>query len=95
VKGRTENALLALPFKAAYMFRPAAIIPMHGITSRTGWYRAIYAVIKPLMPALKRLFPKHVTTTEHVGRAMLRVTREGFSSRVVENDDIERVGSMP
>jgi hypothetical protein len=39
VKGKTENALLRLPFKAAYMFRPAFIQPLHGITSRTRMYR--------------------------------------------------------
>src|SRR6267378_2721490 len=39
VKGQTENALLRLPFKSAYMFRPAAIQPLHGITSKTRWYR--------------------------------------------------------
>jgi uncharacterized protein YbjT (DUF2867 family) len=32
VKGETENALLRLPFRAAYMFRPAAIQPLYGIT---------------------------------------------------------------
>jgi uncharacterized protein YbjT (DUF2867 family) len=41
VKGKTENALLALPFEAAFMFRPAMIIPMHGILSRTPLYRML------------------------------------------------------
>jgi hypothetical protein len=41
VKGATENALLRLPFKAAYMFRPGAIVPLHGITSKTRIYRII------------------------------------------------------
>ena len=40
VKGETEKALLALPFKAV-MFRPGFIQPLHGITSRTGLYRAL------------------------------------------------------
>jgi uncharacterized protein YbjT (DUF2867 family) len=39
VKGATENALLKLPFKAAYMFRPGVIQPLHGISSRTTSYR--------------------------------------------------------
>ncbi len=50
VKGQTENALLRLPFKAAYMFRPAVIVPLHGIKSRTRLYRAFYAVLGPLLP---------------------------------------------
>jgi uncharacterized protein YbjT (DUF2867 family) len=88
VKGRTENALLRLPFKAAFMFRPGFIQPMHGIQSRTGWYRAIYAVSTPLFPVLRRLFPRAVTTTEQLGRAMLAVARNGFARPVLEQRDI-------
>jgi hypothetical protein len=41
VKGKTENALLRLPFKAAYMFRPGYIQPQRGIRSKTRWYQAL------------------------------------------------------
>jgi uncharacterized protein YbjT (DUF2867 family) len=88
VKGKTENALLQMPFKAAYMFRPAYIQPMHGIVSKTGIYRALYAVVKPLYPLLKALFPNHVTTTEKVGRAMLEAARRGAPKPALENRDI-------
>jgi uncharacterized protein YbjT (DUF2867 family) len=90
VKGRTENALLKLPFKAAYMFRPGVIVPLHGIKSRTSWYRALYAVATPMLPLLRRLFPRSVTTTEQMGRAMLSVARNGYSSRILETSDITR-----
>ncbi|HET9011335.1 MAG TPA: NAD-dependent epimerase/dehydratase family protein [Gemmatimonadaceae bacterium] len=90
VKGRTENALLRLPFKAAYMFRPAAIIPLHGITSRTTWYRVLYAATRPLWPVLRRLAPDYVTTTERVGQAMINVAERGYPTRVLENPDINR-----
>jgi uncharacterized protein YbjT (DUF2867 family) len=88
VKGRTENALLALPFKAAYMFRPAYIQPLDGIQSRTRLYRVAYAAIAPLYPLLKRLFPGTVTTTAQLGRAMLAVARHGFGRPVLETRDI-------
>lgn len=88
VKGRTENALLQLPFQAAYMFRPAAIVPMHGVRSKTGWYRVLYALMTPFYPALKALFPNGITTTERVGRAMLAVARRGYSKPVLETRDI-------
>src|ERR1700693_2446034 len=78
VKGRTENTLLEMPFKAVYLFRPAYIQPLHGIRTKTTWYSAVYAVMRPFYPVLKMLFPKYVTTTECVGRAMLSVTRRGF-----------------
>ena len=88
VKGRTENALLALPFKAACMFRPALIQPLHGIRSKTAAYRVFYALLWPLMPLLRRAWPGYVTTTEQIGRAMLRVAREGAPQRVLETADI-------
>ncbi|MFC8619230.1 NAD-dependent epimerase/dehydratase family protein [Micromonospora purpureochromogenes] len=87
VKGRTENAVLDL-FPNGYAFRPGFIQPTHGAVSRTGWYRRLYRVTRPLYPVLRRLFPGHVTTTELVGRAMLRVAREGFSQRVLESRDL-------
>lgn len=90
VKGRTENALLRLPFKAAYMFRPAAIMPLHGITSRTRWYRILYAATRPLWPILRRFAPSYVTTTERVGQAMINVAAQGYPKRVLENPDINR-----
>jgi uncharacterized protein YbjT (DUF2867 family) len=91
VKGKTENDLLKLPFKAAYMFRPGYIQPLHGIRTKTAWYGAIYAVIKPFYPVLKRLLPKYVTTTECIGRAMLTVARQGAPKRWLENADINRL----
>ena len=91
VKGKAENALLGMGFRAAYVFRPAAIIPLHGITSRTRWIRIANTVLKPVFPALKRIFPAHVTTTEQLGRAMLKVAREGHTNPVIEARDIGRV----
>src|SRR6185436_13602292 len=48
VKGKTENDLLKLPFRAAYMFRPSGIQPLHGVRSKTPWINAVYAVTAPL-----------------------------------------------
>jgi uncharacterized protein YbjT (DUF2867 family) len=88
VKGRTENALLELPFHGAYMFRPAFIQPGPGIASKTRSYRVLYALFGPLFPLLRTLFPGFVTTTEEVGRAMLEVAKHGAPKRVLENADI-------
>jgi uncharacterized protein YbjT (DUF2867 family) len=93
VKGKTENALLRLPFREAFMFRPGFIIPMHGITSRFRLYRAVHAVTKPLFPVMERRLPRLVTTTEQLGRAMLAVVRNGFEKPVLESRDINRVRS--
>jgi uncharacterized protein YbjT (DUF2867 family) len=91
VKGKTENDLLKLPFKAAYMFRPAGIQPLHGIKSKTGWIQAIYAVTSPLLSLLHRTSPKFMTTTEQLGRAMIKVARDGYPKPVLESEDINRV----
>ena len=88
VKGETENDLLKLPFKAAYMFRPAAIQPLHGIRSKTSWVQAIYVATAPLLSLLNRVAPKYMTTTEQVGRAMIKVARDGFVRPVLESEDI-------
>jgi len=58
VKGQTENALLRLSFKAAYMFRPGYIQPLHGIKSKTNWYCALYAVVSPIYPLVADALPK-------------------------------------
>ncbi|MEP6470810.1 MAG: NAD(P)H-binding protein [Acidobacteriota bacterium] len=92
VKGKTENALLALPFRAAYMFRPAVIQPGPGIVSKTKSYRVLYGVFGPLFPLLRTLFPRFVTTTEEVGRAMIEVATHGAGQRVLENADIIALG---
>jgi len=91
VKGSTENALLRLPFKAAYMFRPAAIVPLHGIRSKTRLYRIFYAVLTPILPVLQKSFAKYVTTSEQVGRAMIKIAKQGGPKPVLENSDINLV----
>ena len=88
VKGKTENDLLKLPFRAAYMFRPAGIQPLHGIRSKTAWVQAIYVVAAPLLSLLNRVAPKYMTTTEQVGRAMIKVAHDGFARPVLESQDI-------
>ncbi|GIH16451.1 epimerase [Rugosimonospora africana] len=90
VKGRTENALLAMPLET-YLFRPGYIQPMHGATSKTTLYRLLYRVTTPFYPVLRRVAPRHVTTTERVGRAMINVAKTGAPQRILENPDINSV----
>lgn len=88
VKGKAENAVLGLPFKASYVFRPGVLQPLHGIKSRTGWYQALYTALKPAMSLARWLAPRHVLTTEQMGRAMIRVAQRGAPKRVLEPPDI-------
>jgi len=91
VKGRTENELLRMPFKAAYMLRPGVIAPLHGIKSKTKLYQFFYTATGPLLRLSNALFPKYVTTTEQLGRAMLKIAKQGAPKRVLEASDIRRV----
>ena len=92
VKGATENALLRLPFEAAYMFRPGMIQPMHGVRSKTPLYDAAIFVLKPVLGLAHSLWPNKVTTTEKMGRAMLAVARNGAPKAVLDPADINALG---
>ena len=91
VKGRTENALLRLPFRSAYMFRPGFIQPLHGIRSKTRLYQFLYDILAPIQPLLKGRLPKYITTTEQLGRAMITVAKNGYPKPILESLDINAV----
>jgi len=91
VKGATENALLQLPFRAAYMFRPGYIQPLHGARSRTPRCDRLYRVVGPTYPLLKLVLGNHVTTTEQVGRAMIQVAKLGAPKTILDNRDINAI----
>jgi uncharacterized protein YbjT (DUF2867 family) len=93
VKGKAENAIGRLPFKASFMFRPGVIQPLHGVRSKTRLYRVAYLLAAPLMPLLRAVLRDKVTTSELVGRAMLEVARNGAPKRLLENADINALGA--
>jgi hypothetical protein len=93
VKGRTENALLALPFKGAFMFRPGFIQPVNGVRSKTGWYQAVYTIAAPLYPVFHRLFPQVSTTTAILGRALIQAAAAGYSKPILYSRDINALGT--
>jgi hypothetical protein len=94
VKGRTENALLAMPFRAVYLFRPGYIQPMKGIRSKTRWYQAFYIVFGPLYPLLHRLFPAYTTTTANLGQALIAAAAWGYPRRILDSPDINALAAM-
>jgi uncharacterized protein YbjT (DUF2867 family) len=88
VRGKTENALLALPFRAAYIFRPGMIQPLDGIQSKTAAYRIFYKLAGPILPLLRRALPGMIVTTAQVGQAMLNAVRRGAPKTRLEPPDI-------
>jgi uncharacterized protein YbjT (DUF2867 family) len=93
VKRKTEEALLAMPFKDVYVFRPGMIQPLHGIRSRTRLYNILYPLVVPLIAVTKLVKPAIVTDTDRVGRAMLKIAKNGYAKKVLENPDINRASS--
>jgi uncharacterized protein YbjT (DUF2867 family) len=88
VKGKTENALMRLPFKAVYLFRPGIIQPVHGVHSKTRLYRLFYKLTQPVLPVLRRLFPSTILTTQVIGQAMLNAARQGLGKQIFNSKAI-------
>ena len=92
VKGETEAALAALPITTV-MLRPGGIQPSHGERSPHAWMRPVYAVAAPVMGLGVEFMPRLLTSTAHVGRAMLALARMADPPGVVENDAINQLGA--
>ncbi len=91
VKGRTENDLLRLSFKDAYMFRPGMILPMKGIRSKM-WYQYLYDIMRPFYPLFRK--SSSITDTVRIGQAMLNVTLHGNEKKILEPEDINEVANQ-
>ncbi|MDF2921332.1 MAG: hypothetical protein K0R57_246 [Paenibacillaceae bacterium] len=87
VKGRTENALLALPFRGAYMFRPGYIHPIKGLKHTHAYYRALSWLYHPL----KLLMPNQLVTLAELGDAMIQLVKSGYPSPIINPKDIIRL----
>lgn len=87
VKARTEIEVIKT-FPHGYGFRPGFVQPTHGATSSTRLYRVIYTLTAPLIPGLRRIAPRFVTSTDAIGQTMLRAARTGLPTRIVENTDL-------
>lgn len=88
VKGKTENDLLNLGFKAAYMYRPGGIIPLRGIKSSTRLYQFFYDYFMWLLNLIKWLSPNSVVNTTQIGFSMINVTMNGYDKSILEPVDI-------
>lgn len=88
VKGKTENDLLKVGFKAAFMYRPGAIIPERGIKSSTKMYQFIYDYFMWLIKLVRVIAPKSVVTSTQIGQSMLHVAEKGYNRTIVDPKDI-------
>ncbi|WP_319500109.1 NAD-dependent epimerase/dehydratase family protein [uncultured Draconibacterium sp.] len=88
VKGKTENELIKLGFKQAFMFRPGFIIPLRGIKSRTKAYQFVYDYFMWLVHLFKAVAPNAVVNTTQVGKAMINTVLYGYNSIIIKPKDI-------
>ncbi len=88
VKGNTENNLLNMGFKQAFMFRPGIIIPLRGIKSRTKGYQFMYDYFMWLVKLIKWFSPNSVVTTTQIGLAMINSMLNGYSKNILHPKDI-------
>jgi uncharacterized protein YbjT (DUF2867 family) len=90
VKGKTENALLALPFKKVYNFRPGFMKPTAGQQNVKGFYK----VLSALSPLLKLIFPGKVCSMKEVGLAMINSLKEDYPKNILEVSDIRKLAAL-
>jgi uncharacterized protein YbjT (DUF2867 family) len=92
IKGKTENDLLNLGFKQAFMFRPGGIIPLRGIKSKTKGYQFIYDYFMWLIKLIKLFAPNAIVNTTQIGLAMIKVTMNGYNKNIITPRDILLLG---
>jgi hypothetical protein len=88
VKGKTENDLLKLGFKQAFIFRPGAIVPLRGIKSKTKSYQFMYDYFTWLLKIIKTISPNSIVNTTQIGLAMINSMLKGYSKPILRPKDI-------
>ena len=92
VKGKTENYILGKGFRDAYMIRLGAILPEKGIKSKTGWYNALYVILRPVFPWIKK--SDNVITTTAFGKAMINTIFFAQENKYLENKDLNKLANQ-
>lgn len=91
VKGKTENDILKLGFKQAYMFRPGAIIPKRGVVPSDKMYRELIKYLKWMIKLIKLFSPSSVVNTTQIGLAMIQMTQKGYDKSIIDPKDMLKV----
>ncbi len=90
VKGRTEQALLAMGFRDAYMFRLGMLLPERRLPTKTRWIGAMYGILRPFFPLLRRF--SWSVSDRQLGRAMITCVLHPQPLKILESSDIGRLG---
>jgi uncharacterized protein YbjT (DUF2867 family) len=87
IKGKTENDLLKMPFKASYMFRPGFLKPIERAKNTNSYYKYITWIF----PFLKLVFPNMVSTLQDFGLSMINAAKNGYEKSIIEVKDINEL----
>jgi uncharacterized protein YbjT (DUF2867 family) len=87
VKGKTENDLTKLPFRAVYNFRPAFMLPTPGLKNTLPYYK----YVNWLYPVVRPMFPGSFGTLKELGLSMIQIVQKGYSKTVLETEDIRQL----
>jgi hypothetical protein len=88
VKGKTENDLIALGFRQAFMFRPGYLHPIKGLKNTLPYYK----YITWMYPIFKIILPNMVSRLQDLGLAMILVSQNGYPKSILEVRDINALG---
>lgn len=87
VKGKTENDLTKMSFKAVYNFRPAFMKSTPG----QQYIPSFYKYVEWLYYIFKVVYPKGVCTLQQMGLAMIKASLIGYPKTVLEVEDIKKL----
>jgi uncharacterized protein YbjT (DUF2867 family) len=87
VKGKTENALLKLPFRDAYNFRPGFMKPFKD-------QKNVKRIYKMIIPVLSVLISKKSLTLKQVGQSMINTVSKGYQKKILEIEDIKTLSGL-
>jgi uncharacterized protein YbjT (DUF2867 family) len=93
VKGKTENDVMKLGFRDAYMFRPGYIQPFKGVRARAAIVNVLYVIFTPLYYVM-RPFTNSVTDSISLGKAMINAAIKGYTKKILENRDINELAAQ-
>ncbi len=90
VKGKTENDLMKLPFRAVFAFRPAFMKPTKGLRNTLSFYR----YINWLYPVLRAFLPGTFGTLRELGLAMIHCAADPPEKKILHTRAIAFLAAL-
>lgn len=91
IKGKAENALMALPLPSLFIARPGGIRPIHKKENAAFFEK----ILIPTYPFFEFLLPFMMISSVDLAKAMLHMVKHGAPKRIMENMDLKRSLKVP